>query len=183
RNFLDNIHSVVQKFKQVVVIYNFIDILSHSQTESRTLRELANTDESYRSLVKSWFEHSPLFEIMKKLAEEKYTLFVTTDHGSIRIEKPIKVIGERNLNTNLRYKQGRNMKYNPKEVFELKDPSKAYLPKTMVTSSYIFATQNDFFAYPNNFSQYVGMYRNTFQHGGVSMDEMLIPYSILKAKQ
>lgn len=183
RNFLENIHNTLQKHKQGVIIYNFIDILSHSQTESRTMRELANTDESYRSIVASWFEHSPLYEIMKKLAEEKYTLFVTTDHGSIRVEKPIKVIGERNLNTNLRYKQGRNMNYNPKEVFELKDPSKAYLPKTMVTSSYIFATQNDFFVYPNNYSQHVGMYRNTFQHGGVSMDEMLIPFSILKAKQ
>lgn len=182
RNFLENIHNTLRNYKQGVVIYNFIDILSHSQTESKTMRELANTDESYRSLVSSWFEHSPLFEIMKKLAEEKYTLFVTTDHGSIRVEKPIKIIGERNLNTNLRYKQGRNMNYNPKEVFEIKDPSKVYLPKSMVTSSYIFATQNDFFAYPNNYSHYVEMYRNTFQHGGVSMDEMLIPYSILKAK-
>ncbi|HOU98881.1 MAG TPA: PglZ domain-containing protein [Bacteroidales bacterium] len=183
RNFSENIHNTIQKYNHGVVIYNFIDILSHSQTESRTMRELANSDESYRSLVVSWFEHSPLFEIMKKLAEEKYTLFVTTDHGSIRVEKPIKVIGERNLNTNLRYKQGRNMNYNPKEVFEIKDPAKVYLPKSMVTSSYIFATQNDFFAYPNNYSQYVGMYRNTFQHGGVSMDEMLVPYAILKTKQ
>ncbi|NSW44927.1 MAG: response regulator [Bacteroidales bacterium] len=181
-HFLTQLPNLLQKFNQGVIIYNFIDILSHSQTESRTMRELANTDEAYRSIVYSWFEHSPLFEIFMKLAEEKYILFVTTDHGSIRVENPVKVIGERNLNTNLRYKQGRNMNYNAKEVFEIKEPSKAYLPKAMVTASYIFALNNDFFAYPNNFNQYVGLYRDTFQHGGVSLDEMLIPYAILKPK-
>jgi len=181
-HFLEQLPNLLQKFNQGIIIYNFIDILSHSQTESRTMRELANTDEAYRSIVVSWFEHSPLFDLMKKLAEEKFILFVTTDHGSIRVENPVKVLGERNLNTNLRYKQGRNMNYNAKEVFEVKEPSKVYLPKSMVTASYIFALNNDFFAYPNNFNQYVGLYRNTFQHGGVSLDEMLIPYAILKPK-
>jgi len=183
KSFLESINNTLNKFSKGIIIYNFIDILSHSQTESRTMRELANTDQAYRSLVVSWFEHSPLYDIMKKLTEEGYTLFVTTDHGSIRVDNPVKVVGERNLNTNLRYKQGRNLNYPVKEVFEIREPVKAYLPRTMVTASYIFTMNNDFFAYPNNFSQYVGLYRNTFQHGGISMDEMLIPYSVIKPKK
>lgn len=182
KSFFENINDTLKKFSKGIIIYNFIDILSHSQTESNTIRELASTDQAYRSIVVSWFEHSPLYDIMKKLIEEEYTLFVTTDHGSIRIDNPVKVIGERNLNTNLRYKQGRNLNYPAKEVFVIKDPAKAYLPRTMVTASYIFAMKNDFFVYPNNYNQYVKLYKNTFQHGGISMDEMLIPYSVIKSK-
>lgn len=179
KSFLENINHFVKNYNKGVVIYNFIDILSHSQVESKTLRELANNDITYRNLVNSWFEYSPLYEILKRFAEHQYVIFLTTDHGSIQIENPIKVIGERNLNVNLRYKQGRNMNYNPKEVFEIKDPSKAYLPRIMVSASYIFATNKDFFVYPNNFSQYYQLYRYSFQHGGVSLEEMMIPYAIL----
>ncbi len=183
KNFINELPNVFQKYNKLVIVYNFIDILSHSQTQSRTIKELSDTDLSYKSIVSSWFEHSPLFEIIKKLQEHEYSLFVTTDHGSIRVENPVKVIGERNITTNLRYKQGKNMNYPAKEVIEFKSPQEIFLPKTNIAATYIFAINKDFFVYPNNYNQYVKMYRNTYQHGGVSLDEMLIPYAILTPKK
>ncbi len=183
KNLMNELPNLQQKYSKGVIIYNFIDILSHSQTESRTVKELAETDTAYKSLVCSWFEHSPLFEIIHYFKDQQYVIVVTTDHGSIRVDNPVKVIGERNITTNLRYKQGRNMNYPAKEVFEITNPAKAYLPKSMVTSAYIFAQNNDYFVYPNNYSQYVRMYRDTYQHGGVSMDEMLIPFAVLTPKE
>ncbi len=180
--FSSDLPNILQKYQKLVVVYNFIDILSHSQIESKTLRELSDSDSAYKSIVNSWFEHSPLLEIIQKLRESDYTLFVTTDHGSIRIYNPIKVIGERNITSNLRYKQGRNMNYPSKDVFEIKDPSQVYLPKSTVASTYIFALNQDFFVYPNHYNYYVNMYQKTYQHGGVSLDEMLIPYALLVPK-
>jgi CheY-like chemotaxis protein len=182
KHFLDEFANFATDARLGVMIYNFIDILSHSQTESKTMRELADSDASYRSIVLSWFEHSPLYEIMLKAADMGYTLVVTTDHGSIRVENPVKVIGERAITANLRYKQGRNMNFAAKEVFEIANPSKAFLPKTNISASYIFSINNDYFVYPNNYNQFVNHFRNTYQHGGVSMEEMLIPYAILKPK-
>jgi DNA-binding response OmpR family regulator len=183
KNFLNELPNIFQKYNNGVIIYNFIDILSHSQTESKTVKELSDTDLSYKSIVSSWFEHSPLFEIIKKLQEYECHLFITTDHGSIRVENPVKVIGEKNITTNLRYKQGKNMNYPAKEVIEFKNPQSVFLPKTNVAATYIFALNNDYFVYPNNYNQYVKMFRNTYQHGGVSLDEMLIPYAILSPKK
>jgi hypothetical protein len=183
KNFLNELNNLIQKNKKGIIIYNFIDVLSHSQTESRTVKELADSDESYKAIVNSWFEHSPLFDIIKKLYEHDFYLFITTDHGSIRIENPVRIIGERNITKNLRYKQGRNMNYPAKEVFEITNPTKVYLPKVNVSAAYIFALNNDYFVYHNNFNQYVKMYRNTYQHGGVSLDEMLIPYAFLSPKK
>lgn len=183
KSFSQDLPNIFQKYNKGIIIYNFIDILSHSQTESKTVRELAETDLSYKSIVNSWFEHSPLFDIIQKLAQYDCTLFITTDHGSIRVENPVKVIGERNITTNLRYKQGRNMNYPAKEVVEFNNPNKVFLPKTNVAATYIFALNNDYFVYPNNYNQYVKMYRNTYQHGGVSLDEMLIPYATLIPKK
>ncbi len=183
KHFLDDFTNHAANARMGVMIYNFIDILSHSQTESKTMRELADSDMAYRSLVLSWFEHSPLYEIMIKAAEMGYTLVITTDHGSIRVENPVKIIGEKNITANLRYKQGRNINFPAKEVFEIQTPSKAYLPKTNVSASYIFALNSDFFVYSNNYNQFANYYRNTYQHGGVSMEEMIIPFAVLKSKQ
>jgi hypothetical protein len=165
-----------------VVVYNFIDMLSHARTELDIVRELAENEKSYRSLTLSWLEHSPLLEMIKTLADKKVNLIITTDHGSVRINNPIKVKGDKDISVNLRYKVGRLLDYNPKQVFEVKDAAKIFLPKLYVTSPYIFARTNDFFAYPNNYNQYVAYYMNTFQHGGISMEENLIPFITLRNK-
>ncbi len=166
-----------------VVVLNFIDMLSHARTESKMVRELASTEAAYRSITLSWFRHSLIKELFKVLADSDYRIIITTDHGTIRVDNPIKVIGDRNTNSNLRYKLGKNLSYNAKEVFEIKDPRKAQLPCPNVSTSYIFAGGRDFFAYPNNFNYYVSYYTNTFQHGGISMEEMIIPLIRMQSKK
>ncbi len=166
-----------------VIIYNFIDMLSHARTDSDIVRELAEDEKAYRSVTLSWMEHSPLLEILKALSEKEVNVVITTDHGSVRIDRPVKVKGDRDVSVNLRYKQGRLLDYNPKDVFEVKDPKRAFLPKLHVTSPYIFCRENDFFAYPNNYNEYVRYYTNTFQHGGLSMEEVLVPFVVLKNKK
>jgi CheY-like chemotaxis protein len=162
-----------------VLVYNFVDMLSHSRTEMEMIRELAFNESSYRSLVNSWFQHSYLYELLKHLNEQDIKLVITTDHGAVRVNNPIKVIGDRQTSVNLRYKQGKNLNFNKKEVFEVTRPESVYLPRSNVSSSYIFAMNNDFMVYPNNYNHFVNLYRNTFQHGGISMEEMLIPISVL----
>lgn len=166
-----------------VIVVNFIDMLSHARTESRMVRELASDEVAYRSITASWFRHSPIRELFNLLAQSNAKVIITTDHGSIRVNNPIKVIGDKNTNTNLRYKLGKNLSYNAKDVFELKDPHKAMLPSPNISTTYIFALNDGFFAYPNNYNYYVNYYKNTFQHGGVSMEEMLIPLITLEGKR
>lgn len=166
-----------------VVVLNFIDMLSHARTESRMVRELANNEAAYRSITQSWFRHSPVGDLFRALAATDYTIVITTDHGSIRCYNPIKVIGDKNTNTNLRYKLGKNLSYNQKEVFEIRDPRRVGLPSPNISTAYIFATGDDFFAYPNNYNYYVQYYKDTFQHGGISMEEMLIPLVTMKGKK
>lgn len=165
-----------------VIVFNFIDMMSHARTESRMIRELAGNDAAYRSLTESWFRHSATLDLFRMIARKGYNVVLTTDHGTIRVDNPIKVIGDRNTTTNLRYKLGRNLSYNPRQVFEIKRPADGGLPSPNVSSTYIFATGNDFFAYPNNYNHYVQYYNGTFQHGGVSMEEMLIPLVTLSPK-
>jgi len=166
-----------------VIIYNFIDMLSHARTDSDIVRELAEDEKAYRSVTLSWLEHSPLIEILKVLSEKDVNVVITTDHGSVKIGRPVRVKGDREVSVNLRYKQGRLLDYNPKDVFEVKDPKRAFLPKLHVTSPYIFCRGNDFFAYPNNYNEYVRYYTNTFQHGGLSMEEVLVPFVLLRSKR
>ncbi|TKG94506.1 PglZ domain-containing protein [Puteibacter caeruleilacunae] len=158
-----------------IMVFNFVDMISHSRTEMDIIKELAGDERAYRSLIKSWFQHSSLYELIKELAQQRVKLILTTDHGTIRVNNAIKVIGERNTNTNLRYKVGRNLNYNPKEVFEVVKPKQAGLPTPSVSSSYIFAMKEDFFAYPNNYNYFSSYYKDSFQHGGISLEEMLIP--------
>lgn len=146
------------------------------------IRELADDEPAYRSLTRSWFEHSPLSEIFDRIAELGCDVFITTDHGTIKVKDPSKVVGDRETTTNLRYKQGRNLRYEAKDVFDIGDPSEVFLPRLNVSTRYIFAKDDKFFAYPNNYNYYVNFYRNTFQHGGISLEEILIPFIKLSPK-
>ena len=166
-----------------VVVVNFIDMLSHARTESKMVRELANNESAYRSITLSWFRHSGFAELIRQLSQTGYRVVITTDHGSIRATKPIKIIGDRNTNTNLRYKLGKNLNYNAKEVFTIRDPRDAQLPAPNLSTSYVFATGETVFAYPNNDNYYVSYYKDTFQHGGISMEEMLIPLITLTPRK
>ena len=159
-----------------VLVYNFVDMLSHARTEMEVIKELADDESAYRSLTASWFNHSPLKEILKKIAKNGHKLVITTDHGTIRVDSPVKIVGDKHTNTNLRYKVGKNLGYNEKEVLISSDPEAIRLPRENVSSSFVFAKENDFFAYPNNFNYYANYYRDTFQHGGVSLEEVIIPF-------
>ena len=173
----------LHKYDLNVVVLNFIDMLSHARTESRMVRELASNEAAYRSITLSWFRHSTIAELFRALSTSDYKIVLTTDHGSIRCNKPIKVQGDRNTNTNLRYKLGKNLTYNPREVFERREPHNAGLPSPNLSTTYIFATGEDFYAYPNNYNYYVQYYKDTFQHGGISMEEMLIPLVTMQGRR
>lgn len=165
-----------------IAVYNFVDMMSHARTELPMMRELADDESAYRSITKMWFKHSSLFDLMRLLQQTDFKVILTTDHGTVKVNNPIKVSGEKNITTNLRYKQGKDLQFNKKDVF-CPDTKKIQLPTLNLSSQFIFATGKDFMAYPNNYNHYVKYYKDTFQHGGVSMEEMLIPFIILSPKK
>ena len=179
---------LVEKFKTqkennlTVVVYNFVDMLSHSKTEMEVIKELASNNKSYRSLTKSWFTNSPLLEIIKQASQMGFKLIITTDHGTINVTQPSKVIGDKNTSLNLRYKTGKSLTYEKKDVLVAKNPEQIHLPSINMSSLFIFAKSNLFFAYPNNYNYYVNYFRNTYQHGGISLEEMIIPFAVLNPK-
>jgi CheY-like chemotaxis protein len=181
QKLLDNVHNLLDNDLNLIV-YNFVDMLSHARTEMEVLKELASDEVSYRSITASWFEHSPLHQALKKIADKKINLIVTTDHGSVRVNTPSKVVGDKQTTTNLRYKHGRNLNYEPKEVLAFRDPRQAGLPVPNVNSSFIFAKADGYLCYPNNYNHFANYYRNTFQHGGVSLEEMIIPVIRMTSK-
>ncbi len=175
KKLVERFHEL-KRNKLNVIVYNFVDMLSHARTEMDMIKELADNAAAYRSLTLSWFEHSPLFELIKKIQESGSKMVITTDHGTIQVENPVKVIGDRATNTNLRYKTGRNLNFDDKEVYSVASPADIFLPKENISSSFIFTQSRDFFVYPNNQNHFTKHYKGTFQHGGISMEEMLIPY-------
>ena len=181
RIMIENIPNMLQN-DLCVIVYNFVDMLSHARTEMEIIRELAPNEAAYRSITRSWFTHSPLYESIKKIAEIGARLIITTDHGTIRVKKPFKIIGDRNTNTNLRYKVGKNLNFDENKIFFIRDPELLHLPRVNVSSTYVFAMEDMFFAYPNNYNYYVNYYRDTFQHGGLSLQEMIIPIISLNSK-
>lgn len=181
KNLLDNILNLAEN-DFTAIVYNFIDALSHSRTEMEVLKELASDEKAYRSLTKSWFINSPLWQALQKLATKDILLFIATDHGTIRVNQAVKVVGDKETTTNLRYKVGKNLQYDRKEVLEIKDPHEAGLPKPNVSSTFIFAKEDNFFLYPNNYNYFYNFYRNTFQHGGISLEEMICPVIKLSSK-
>ncbi len=166
-----------------IVVLNFIDMLSHSRTESKMMRELANDEAAYRSLTLSWFKHSPTYELLKRAAQLGYTLVLTTDHGTTRVKNAVQVVADKNTNTNIRYKVGKALNCSSKNVLTIEHPERVGLPSPNVSSSYMFCSGSDFFAYPNQFNYYAQYYRNTFQHGGISLEEMIVPLVTLTPKE
>ncbi len=181
QSMLNNIHNLLGNDLNIIV-YNFVDMLSHARTEMEVLKELASDETSYRSITTSWFEHSPLNQALKKIADKKVNIVLATDHGSVRVKNAFKVVGDKQTTTNLRYKHGRNLNYEAKDVLAFRDPKEAGLPVPTLNSSYIFAKEDGFLCYPNNYNYYVNYYRNTFQHGGVSLEEMIVPVVKMTSK-
>ena len=178
---VNNMHNLLSNDLNIIV-YNFVDMLSHARTEMEVLKELASDEISYRSITASWFEHSPLFQALRKIADKKFNLILATDHGSVRVNTPHKVLGDKQTTTNLRYKHGRNLNYEARDVMAIRDPREAGLPVPTVNSSYIFAKEDGYLCYPNNYNHYVNYYRNTFQHGGISLEEMIVPVIKMSSK-
>ena len=181
KDLVDDIPNLFQNDFNVIV-YNFVDTLSHARTDYKVMRELAEDEAAYRSLTLSWFEHSPLYDALKRIAEKKAKVIITTDHGSVKVSDPVKVIGDKKTTTNLRYKTGKNLAFDKKEVFEIKDPKKAGLPVQHISSNFVFCRNNDFFVYPNNLNHYAKYYKDTIQHGGISIEEMMVPLIKLRSK-
>ena len=174
--------SNLQNNKLNVIVYNFVDMLSHARTDMAMVRELAPDESAYRSLTRSWFLHSPLYEALRMISEKKGKVVITTDHGTIRVKRPFKIVGDRNTNTNLRYKHGKNLGFTEKDVYVSRKPERLYLPKENISTAYVFAIEDYFFAYPNNYNYYVNYYKDTFQHGGISLEEIIIPFVTLSPR-
>lgn len=177
----ENIHNFLNN-DLTAVVYNFVDMMSHARTEMEVLKELASDESAYRSLTYSWFEHSPLFSMLKKIAEKSVNIVFTTDHGTMRVNTPSKIIADRHTTPNIRYKNGKNLNYDSKQVFEVKKPSDAFLPSPNVSTTYVFAKEDVYLVYPNNYNHFVQFFKNSFQHGGISLEEMIVPIAIYTNK-
>lgn len=181
KKFVEQLNDYLQNDINFIV-YNFVDMLSHARTDTKIIRELAEDEKAFRNITETWFKNSPLLEALKKLSKEKCKIVITTDHGTIKVDNPLKIMGDKDLNTNLRYKIGKNISYDSKTILESLQPEKIRLPKNHISDKYIFAKERDFFAYQNNYNHFANYYKNTFQHGGISLEEMIVPLAFLETK-
>jgi len=166
----------------LAIVANFVDILAHSRSDLPILKEIAPNEAAYRSLTRAWFEHSPLNNVFRKLAAPDTVMFITSDHGSVRGLHGTKVIGDRETSTSLRYKYGRNLKVDKKHAVMIKDPATWKLPRRGINTSYIIAKEDYYFVYPTNYHRYLNHYKDSFQHGGISLEEMVLPMIRLEAR-
>ena len=186
---LDAAKSLVKEMEEkknnrlITIVYNFVDMISHAKSEMEIIKELASDDKSYRSLTESWFKNSPLFLALKKAHELGYQLILTTDHGTINVKSPLEIIGNKETSLNLRYKSGKSLKFSTKKVMVVEDPKAVKLPNVSLNSHYVFAKESHYFVFPQNFNHYANLFQNTYQHGGISMEEMLIPFVFLTPKK
>jgi CheY-like chemotaxis protein len=160
-------------------VFNFLDILAHGRSNNVILKEIAGTEAAFRSLMRSWFVHSPLFSILKTFSERGFTVVLTSDHGSVLCQRGTMAHGRRTTSTNLRYKYGDNLKSDPKESLLIKKPGDWRLPMFSLATTYIIAKEDFYFVYPNNFNEMVRQFQNSFQHGGISLEEMIVPVATL----
>jgi len=160
-------------------VFNFLDILAHGRSNNVILKEIAGTEAAFRSLMKSWFIHSPLFTILKAFAKRDFTIVITSDHGSVLCKRGTVAHGKKTTSTNLRYKYGDNLNSDEKESVLIKKPEQWRLPAMTLATTYIIAKEDFYFVYPNNYNEMVRLFQNSFQHGGISLEEMVVPVAVL----
>lgn len=166
----------------VAAVYNFLDIMAHGRSQSQILKELAPDVPAFRSLMRSWFEHSTLLDVLRTLSRRDCTVVLTTDHGSIFCNRATPVRANRETSTNVRYKYGDNLGVDEKIVFLMKDPEDYMLPRQSTIENYAITTDNYYLVYPTNFHEYERLYRDSFQHGGISLEEMIVPFVVMKPR-
>lgn len=167
----------------IVLVYNFLDLLAHHRSKSQILKETIPDEEALRAFTKHWFLHSTFYEALKQIQKQNATLIITTDHGSIRVNRANQLTGDKSTTTTVRYKQGNNLSCNTKNSLLIKEPEEYGLPKRSIIDNYVFAKEDYYFVYPNLFHQYMKLYNGTFQHGGISMEEMILPLAVCKPKR
>ncbi|MCM2272403.1 MAG: bifunctional response regulator/alkaline phosphatase family protein [candidate division Zixibacteria bacterium] len=166
----------------VTFVFNFLDILAHGRSNNVILKEIAGTEAAFRSLMRSWFVHSPLYTIMRTFAKKGFTVVVTSDHGSVLCKRGTMAHGRRDTSTNLRYKYGDNLNANPKESILIKKPDQWRLPMFTLATTYLVAKEDFYFVYPNNYNEMVRQFQNSFQHGGISLEELVVPVATLEPR-
>lgn len=164
------------------MVFNFVDILAHARSNSDVIKEMVRNEGSYRAITRSWFEHSSLFNILRAFANQDILIILTSDHGSIRTQRGAKVVSDKEASTNLRYKYGRNLKCDAKNALFIRDPEDYKLPRRGININYIIAKEDYYFVYPTNYHKYVNLYKNSFQHGGISLEEMILPIAIMEPR-
>ncbi len=175
------VHSY-RSFPLMAVVVNFLDMLTHGRSESELLQEMAPNEPAYRSLTRSWFSHSSLFEMLRKLSETDSTVVLTTDHGCMLSARASLAYGNRDTSTGIRFKYGKNLRCDNRHAMHIRDPEAFGLPSVGQGTNYIICREDYFFVYPTNFNEYQAKYANSFQHGGISLEECILPVAIMRGK-
>ncbi|MEE9166280.1 MAG: response regulator [Candidatus Neomarinimicrobiota bacterium] len=181
RNFLSHIKEYEDK-PFISLVVNFVDLLTHHRSQSDVLQEMLMDESGYRATVRTWFQNSWLFDLLRYLSDSSYRVIVTTDHGSIRVKKGIQLIGDKETSTGVRYKYGRNLNCSEKHALVVKRPRDYFLPEVTTGTNYIMAKEDVYFVYPTQYRKYLNLYQNSFQHGGISMEELMVPTLSLTVK-